>query len=80
MNFLCSWGILLIARGVSEMKDHPAASLRGFCCGLTHVAFCRALRVKLSHWLSLLMICFEIQCPCVGTSLLFTFEPQNKIL
>lgn len=35
MNFLCSLGILLIARAVSEMKYHPAASLKGFCCGLT---------------------------------------------
>lgn len=35
MNFLCSWGILLIARAVSEMKAHPTASLKGFCCGLT---------------------------------------------
>lgn len=35
VNVLCSWGILLIARAVSEMKDHPAASLKGFCCGLT---------------------------------------------
>lgn len=34
MNFLCSCGILLLARAVSEMKDHPAASLKGFCCGL----------------------------------------------
>lgn len=83
-NFLCSWGILLIAGAVSEVKDYLTASLKGFLLWTNSWArmwhFARCWGLKLPHWLTLLSVNLEIHYTYVVTSLLLTLELQNNIV